>query len=285
MGMTLRALPLALALLLGAAPPSAGGHSPGDFDRHVKRLKRRLPRGFTVVVQTPFVVIGDEPAGRVRLRARLTVKWAVDKLKQAYFSRDPDQILEIWLFKNRRSYLRHTRRLFGERPGTPYGYYSSRHRALIMNIATGGGTLVHEIVHPLMEANFPDCPAWFNEGLGSLYEQSSACAVGICGLTNWRLPGLQRAIRAGMVPSFRWLTSRTSDQFYGEDPGTNYAQARYLLYFLQQRGLLRKYYRRFYRARRRDPTGYKTLVKLLGASDMRVFQRNWEDWVLRLRFR
>ena len=42
-----------------------------------------------------------------------------------------------------------------------------------MNIATGGGTLVHEIVHPFVEANFPGCPTWFNEGLGSLYEQSA----------------------------------------------------------------------------------------------------------------
>ena len=41
-----------------------------------------------------------------------------------------------------------------------------------MNISTGGGTLVHEIVHPFVAANFPNCPAWFNEGLGSLYEQS-----------------------------------------------------------------------------------------------------------------
>jgi len=28
--------------------------------------------------------------------------------------------------------------------------------------------LVHEIVHPFMRANFPECPAWFNEGLASL---------------------------------------------------------------------------------------------------------------------
>ena len=25
---------------------------------------------------------------------------------------------------------------------------------------TGGGTLVHEIVHPFLRANFPECPAW-----------------------------------------------------------------------------------------------------------------------------
>ena len=41
---------------------------------------------------------------------------------------------------------------------TPYGYYSAAHRALIMNIATGGGTLVHEIVHPFVRANFPQMP-------------------------------------------------------------------------------------------------------------------------------
>ena len=40
-----------------------------------------------------------------------------------------------------------------------------------MNISTGGGTLVHEIVHPFIQSNFPNCPSWFNEGLGSLYEQ------------------------------------------------------------------------------------------------------------------
>jgi len=46
---------------------------------------------------------------------------------------------------------------------------------------------VHEIVHPFMAANFPDCPAWFNEGLASLYEQSSERDGKIIGLTNWRL--------------------------------------------------------------------------------------------------
>jgi hypothetical protein len=59
-----------------------------------------------------------------------------------------------------------------------------------MNIQTGGGTLVHEIVLPFMEANFPQCPPWFNEGLGSLYEASSERDGEIIGLLNWRLKGL-----------------------------------------------------------------------------------------------
>ena len=48
-----------------------------------------------------------------------------------------DKIIDIWLFKDKESYQRHTRELFGETPTTPFGYYSDEHRALIMNIATG----------------------------------------------------------------------------------------------------------------------------------------------------
>ena len=53
---------------------------------------------------------------------------------------DPDPIVEIYLFGDRRSYLRHALELFGDEPETPYGHFSAEHQALIMNIATGGGT-------------------------------------------------------------------------------------------------------------------------------------------------
>jgi len=80
----------------------------------------------------------------------------------------------IWLFRDKASYATHALKTVSAiLRRRPYGYYSTQHRALLMNIATGGGTLVHEIVHPFMRANFPACPAWFNEGLGSLFEQSA----------------------------------------------------------------------------------------------------------------
>ena len=110
-----------------------------------------------------------------------------------------------------------------------------------MNIATGGGTLVHEIVHPFVAANFPACPSWFNEGLGSLYEQCSERDGRIEGLSNWRLAGLQSAIRAGRLPTFEALTATTDREFYDADPGTNYSQARYLCYWLEQHQLLRPF--------------------------------------------
>ena len=48
-----------------------------------------------------------------------------------------------------------------------------------------------------------------------------------------------------MSSSFPWAAAETpnaflANQFYNQDPGTNYSQARYLCYYLQQRGLLEK---------------------------------------------
>lgn len=268
-----------------APPPSRPEHTPADFAQHVMKLRARLPHGLSVVVESPFVVVGDERPELVQERSRRTVRWAVDRLKSAYFSHDPKRIIDVFLFAGADSYNRHAKLLFGELPDTPYGYYSPRDNAMVMNIATGGGTLVHEIVHPFVEANFPGCPSWFNEGLGSLYEQSAERGGEIVGLVNWRLRGLQRAIRKGRVPSFATLTGTTRYAFYEQDPGTNYAQSRYLLFHLQQEGKLRDYYRRFLAARSTDPTGYQTLQQVLGTKDMQAFQQRWEAWVMTLRYR
>jgi len=254
-----------------------------DLDRHIAELKKRLPSNdFSIVVQHPFVVIGDEPEAVVKERADGTIKWAVDKLKQDFFTEDPKEILDIWLFKDAASYQKHARLLFNDNPSTPYGYYSRSHKALIMNISTGGGTLVHEIVHPFVEANFPAAPPWLNEGLGSLYEQCGEEDGHIHGFVNWRLLGLQKAIKAGEVGSFKDLMAMDVNAFYSDSRGVNYAQSRYLCYYLQQKGLLFNFYKQFHAHQKTDPTGYKTLQSILGERDMPVFQRKWEKYVLAL---
>jgi hypothetical protein len=254
---------------------------------HLVRVNRKAPKGFTVVVQLPFVVIGDEPAAQVRSRATNTVKWASDRLKQDYFKLDPVEIIDIWLFKDRNSYTNHARRLFQDTPTTPYGYYSAEHRALIMNIATGNGTLVHEIVHPFMRANFPRCPAWFNEGLASLYERPAESHGHIRGKINWRFKGLEQAITERRTIPFQQLMAMSPSEFYGGADSANYnqyyAQARYLCYYLQEKRLLTKFYHEFVANSPRDQTGFTTLKHVLGENDMAGFQKRWEEFVLALR--
>ena len=173
-----------------------------DFETHAQQLQQKYGDEFTVVIEKPFVVIGDGPAKNVKRWATGTIRWAVAQVKNEYFKNDPDHIINIWLFKDKESYEANTKKLFGSVPSTPYGYYSPSDKVLVMNISTGGGTLVHEIVHPFMAANFEACPSWFNEGLASLYEQSSEKDGRIVGLTNWRLRGLQLAIKDGLLGSF-----------------------------------------------------------------------------------
>jgi hypothetical protein len=264
--------------------PATDGFTNADYAQHVIALKKQLPEGFSLFIQRPFVVVGDGPPDDVKAICEGTVKWAVQRLKLEYFKRDPDHIITIWLFKDNASYRRYAKSVFNDEPSTPYGYYSAAHRVLVMNIATGTGTLVHEIVHPFVRANFPACPAWLNEGLGSLYEQCGDRGGHIVGYPNWRLAGLQRAIKAGTVPSFKELTGTTDYEFYGDDRGVNYAQARYLCYYLQEQGKLTKFYRDFVANQKVDPTGYKTLTKTLGEDDMAAFQRKWQAFVMGLTF-
>jgi len=250
--------------------------------------KRLDENGLVMEMQreAPFMVVAD--GGETALdRGTSTVRWAADMLEADFFDARPAKVLPVFLFEDATSYYRGVEKLTGEEPGTPYGFYSRAHGGLFMNIATGGGTLVHEIVHPYVEADFPDAPAWLNEGLGSLFEQSAERDGHIVGLTNWRLTGLQKAIARGDVPTFDKLTHLGDDEFYGDDSGVNYAAARYLLYYLQEKGVLRDLYRAFRSARTSDPSGYQTLVATLvalGEHDVSAFETKWKRYVSGLSF-
>lgn len=269
-----------------AQPPVAMlGPSVAELAQHVIALKDRLPEGFQVRVERPFVVIGNGGPAELEHQARDVVRWAVQRLEKDFFARAPEKVLEVWLFKDKASYESGVRRLTGEEPGTPYGFYSPSHGMLLMNIATGGGTLVHEIVHPYVEADLPKAPAWVNEGLGSLFEQSSDRGGHIVGLTNWRLEGLQDAITDRRLPTLDKIAHLSSDGFYGDGSGTHYAAARYLMLYLQEQGKLTGFVKALHGDLDRDPSGWTTLVAALGERDMAAFQKRWEAWVLELEFR
>lgn len=275
--------------VLDASPPGAApvpqAVSDEEYSRRIDSLRRELDgQGYTILLEKPFVVIGNEPAEQVQRHSEGTIRWAVQHLKARYFAHDPGEIIEIWLFRDRESYGAGCERLMGEPPGTPFGFYSAAKQKLIMNISTGGGTLVHEIVHPYIAANFPGCPSWFNEGLASLYEQCGEVDGVITGYTNWRLRGLQLAIENSRLPDFATLLGTSTREFYDDPHGTNYAQARYLCLYLQEAGRLQEFYRAFQENLAEDPDGLKTLQKTLSIADLAAFQADWQAWAMNLKF-
>lgn len=276
-----------LVALAVHAPPAAADDAPKPAPtaenleaRRAALAKQLAGQGFTVVVEAPFVVIGDEAPAQVKHHATGILHWGIKLLEADYFTKRPAKVIEVWLFKNATTYRKYAKKFFDDDPTTPYGYYSTSHDAMVMNIGLGAGTLTHEIVHPYMEANFPNVPSWFNEGLASMYERPSERAGHIVGLPNWRLPNLKKQIRAKTLPPMTTLLGTTRDGFYDAEFDA-YAYARYLLLYLQEQGKLRDFYKAFL-ADTKDLTGQAALEKILGEK-LETFEPKWRAWALALK--
>jgi hypothetical protein len=154
---------------------------------------------------------------------------------------------------------------------------------MLMNINTGTGTLVHEMTHALVRYDFENIPSWFNEGLGSLYERCSLNNKQILGYVNWRLPALQDAIADKSYTSLDKLVKTDSDEFYGSRSDVNYSQARYLCLYLQENGLLKKFYKSFRDTYKDDNTGKTQLEKVTGKS-ITELDADYVSWAKTLKY-
>ncbi len=291
----------AAAVLLSAAPkaepvgpvwlsdhpvttrPSADEALSRACKQEAKRLARRLGKGFQVVVSTPFVLAGDQDRQTLVFWQDYVVGRAAEAMWRTYFKGRPSKPIVILLFSNGRTYRAQAKRLFGDTEVAYYGYFKVDERTLVMNIGTGGGTLIHELTHALMAEDFPDVPDWLDEGLASLHEQceSGAWKRGrLVGDVNWRLPALKRAIRSGELRPLRKLMIQ--DDFRGPLESLNYAQARYFCMYMQQQGVLVTFYKAFRQGYKEDKTGLSFAEEALGRRRIEAIEQDFLQWVMRL---
>jgi hypothetical protein len=271
-------------LLLACAGPASQPAIVARTDALVKEWKDRLTEeNLRYLVCPPFVIAGAGTRGRLVRYRDGTVLAAARALRATYFEKEPEQPVLILLFEDAKEYARLSKKWFDDEDVPHFGYYRHADHVMVMNVGTGTGTLVHELTHALIAPDFPGVPSWFNEGLASLYEQSSIQGDRIEGLVNWRLPHLQKAIRAGKLRPFPELMA--DPHFYRNDlVGLNYAQARYLMLYLQEQHLLRSYYREFRDHAREDPTGVKSLEAVIAPQTLDAFEKEWRAWTRRPRY-
>ncbi len=271
---------LKLALALVAASASLAAAEPTQQELEARRdalVKKLEGQHYTVVITAPFVVVGDSSAAEVKHIANGFLHDKAMLMEKDFFAKRPSKLIEVWLFHNEKAFRAGAKKFFNDEPDTPYGYYSSTSDALVMN-ANGLGTLSHELVHPYMEANFDGEPAaWFNEGLASLFERPSERKGHLVGLPNWRLPNLKKEIRAKTLPSLSALVATTREEFYAASWDA-YAQARYLIYYLQEHDKLYAFYKAAL-ADKKDKTHKAALETVLGES-LETFGPKWQTWVL-----
>jgi hypothetical protein len=247
--------------------------------RALERIRGELGPEFETRIVEDLFFLATDGGERALESAAATIRRMVAHLYATYFERRPKEPVRIFCFKDGVSYAAYVRRAYGREPSTPYGYYLSAERKMILNLGTGTGTLAHELVHPLIAEDFPSVPAWLNEGFASLFEHSYTGEDGrVRPRGNWRLWDLSRAMREGREVPLTTMMETNTDEFYGDERGVNYATARYFCLNLERKNLLAPFYREFRATAGSDPTGKAALEKVTGAT-LAEFEKEWRKWV------
>jgi hypothetical protein len=267
-----------------ASPPPAPYNLADDRTRIIQEAKRDLGRGtITAVADDVFVLIGAPGWGQNELGASLDLtKSALAAYFNGRFRTRPSHALAVYLFPNAPPYRRYCRAKWNEECISVFGFYHPDERKLVMNAGPGLGTLTHELVHPIVEADFPDAPTWINEGIASLYEAPVVYAPGeIRGVKNWRHPRLLHAIASPKERSsvrLDALFGMPDDTFRGDDEDLHYAMARYACQWLDQKKLLWPFYQRWRDTFANDHDGEKAFTDVVGRSPMDATS-DWVKWV------
>lgn len=126
------------------------------------------------------------------------VRQALPAYFNGRFSRRPDRAVTVVLLATQRAFDAFYKKQFGPLPSSDLGFYDRGLREVLVNAGPGVHTLTHELVHPIVQSDFPDAPAWLNEGLGALFEAPVFPRPDeIHGTKNWRLPRLRAALSTG----------------------------------------------------------------------------------------
>ncbi len=276
---------LAQVASVGASPPSAYDLQADLAQREeVARAslgaKVRLAR-----VEGVFLVVGDRSMSKRGFKSALAL---IRKTVAAYlnnrFDTLPKRAVAIYLFAQKRPYQAYCKKYYGG-CGTPYGVYYHGDRRIVMNIGPGSGTLTHELVHPIVAADFPRAPEWINEGIASLFERPRFPAPGqIRGIKNWRYPRLARALRSRNerdLASLERLIGMSDEEFRGAGEDLHYSMARYVCQWLDEQKLLWPFYRTWRDSYEDDPTGVKTFIAVVGKTPGEAHAA-WARWVKEL---
>ncbi len=198
------------------------------------------------------------------------------------FGRLPDRAVTVYVFEATAPYRAFCERRLGRACDGELGFYAPASREVFVDASAGVTTLTHELIHPIVHRDFPDAPAWLNEGLGALFERPVIPNPGeIHGAKNWRHPRLLAALASEKERDFARidrLFGMSDAEFHGPESDLYYAMARYTCQWLDSRGWLWPFYAAWRDGVIDDPTGVKTFARVTGMTPAEA-NGAWVTWV------
>jgi hypothetical protein len=180
----------------------------------------------------------------------------------------------------------------GRSCGSLLGLWIPETREILVDLAPGAGTLVHELVHPLLDADAEavpggpgawTAPRWVREGIAALFEQPVLNEGEIHGATNWRLDdlrGAQASLAEQALVHLDALFRMPDDLFDGDHGRAAYAVARFACQWMDspEQDRLWRFYRLWRTHAADDPTGATSFAAVFGQTP-READAAWQKWV------
>lgn len=250
--------------------------------RRAAVIRQQFPRRYRVIVHRPFVIVGDFEESHLRSVYAHTILPTARGLHAEYFARHPMQPVTILMISNTRAYQAYARSTQHSAYANYYGYYRRDQQLVVVNAATGSGTLAHELTHVLTDVDFPNMPQWFNEGFAALHEEVQVRPADgfVRGLPNWRLRSVAAALETRQLQTIHSLV--TSIRLRPAHEQLDCAHARLICLFLQQQGLLAEFYQRLRKDVVDDPSGAATLQEVLGGRAWPEIETEFRVWLERI---
>lgn len=155
-------------------------------------------------------------------------------------AKTPDAHVKLFIYNDAKRYQTEAEK-FGP-VISDWGFYMPDKRTAIANVGVSIGNLRHELVHPLIGDDYPNIPDWLNEGVASLYGSAKLGKRGFTFLVNYRLRDVQKALKAGTLPSLKELADTSYADMHGDRAMMFYGYARYVLLYADRKGTLSKLY-------------------------------------------
>ncbi len=160
------------------------------------------------------------------------------------------------------------------------GYYNGATRTLTS--ISLSRVLLHELTHALHHHDqvlvHQRHAVWVSEGLASLYESAEVEAGRLVPQVGPDLVRVQEDVRQGRHRPLADLCGMDRAAFM-EDNEANYAQARYVMVWLDGMGSLRHFYNAYKLGYGSDPTGIEALERVL-ERPIDEIEAAWRAWVL-----
>ncbi len=237
-----------------------------DYNKVIKEQSKILPDDMSITKFRYFVVFSDMDDEITYKLIDNDVRKTIDAMSNNYVNKLPDKITPIYLFGDYEDYRNFVLKNYdiAENDISPYGFYKISLNVIVIRYVSWKGSIFHEVTHRFIKADFPEAPSWFDEGFASLNEKANFKNGNLIADFSLRIIPIRRALEDKTYTGIQHMMETNDEELYGKRTSFFYGQSRYLLMYLQEEGLLEKFYREFRDTYDTDETGITQIAAVTG---------------------